>query len=412
MKKTKTVPPSTYLKATSVTAAVLAALYGVPAHADADADADSQIGLSEVTVTATRRASTAQDIPLSITAVSGDQLQQSGIQDIAGLAHSMAGVNFTDKGPFGGVNGSTLIIRGLNSEATGGQLALATPIEPPVATYVDDTPLFVNLRLQDLDHVEILRGPQALCTARGRSVARSDLCRTHPTQRGFDARVEAGASDTDHTHGPNENVNGMINIPITDTFAVRLNAGYENDAGFINAPLLYRLDSTGAPIAQQPGNLLSPPTQYSQNGINNYDYKNARVSALYKPNDDFHAQLSYYYQLSTAGGFPQAAPYFGSVANLETTDHTRGTTNDKVDVVALTLDYDLGFATLTSNSSWSEHENHTSTDLTNLYSSFGFYSSLYGANPRVLVTGTTSSATSPGPKKSAWRRRQEDSSTG
>jgi len=60
----------------------------------------------------------AQDLPISITAVTGAALDQAGIQDIAGLAHSMAGVNFTDKGPFGGVNGSTLIIRGLNSEAT------------------------------------------------------------------------------------------------------------------------------------------------------------------------------------------------------------------------------------------------------------------------------------------------------
>ena len=101
MKKTRTVPPSTYLKATSVTAAVLAALYGAPAHAD------DENGLSEVTVTATRRVATAQDIPLSITAVSGEQLEESGIQDISALAHSMAGVSFTDKGPFGGVNGST-----------------------------------------------------------------------------------------------------------------------------------------------------------------------------------------------------------------------------------------------------------------------------------------------------------------
>jgi iron complex outermembrane recepter protein len=380
VKKTKIILPSRYLKATTVTAAVLTALYGAPAHADDEG------GLSEVTVTATRRVTTAQDIPLSITAVSGEQLQENGIQDISALAHSMAGVSFTDKGPFGGVNGSTLIIRGLNSEATGGQLALATPIEPPVATYVDDTPLFVNLRLQDLDHVEILRGPQGTLYGSGSLGGTIRFVQNAPDTRAFDARVEVGASDTDHTHGPNESVNGMINIPVTDTFAVRMNAGYENDAGFINAPQLYRLDSSGAPLAAQPGNLLSPPQQYSQNGINGYDYKNARISALYKPNDEFHAQLSYYYQLSTAGGFPQAAPSLG-LDNLATVDRTRASTNDKVDVVALTLDYDMGFATLTSNSSWSHHDNHTSSDLTNLYSYFPFYPSLYGANPRVLVTG-------------------------
>jgi iron complex outermembrane recepter protein len=144
---------------TSLTAAVLAAIYGTHARADADAD-ENGMSLQEVVVTATRRAATAQDIPLSITAVTGTELEQSGIEDISALAHSMAGVNYTDKGPFGGVNGSTLIIRGLNSEGTAGQEALASPVVPPVATYVDDTPLFVNLRLQDMDHVEILRGPQ------------------------------------------------------------------------------------------------------------------------------------------------------------------------------------------------------------------------------------------------------------
>src|ERR1700693_2497740 len=111
---------------TSLTAAVLSALYGevaraVPAGAEDNA-------LQEVVVTATRRALSAQDVPISITAISGASLEQAGIQDIAGLAHSMAGVNFTDKGPFGGVNGSTLIIRGFNSEGTGGQLALVSPV--------------------------------------------------------------------------------------------------------------------------------------------------------------------------------------------------------------------------------------------------------------------------------------------
>ena len=124
MKKTRTLQPCAYLKVTSVTAAVLAALYGAPAHAD-DAD-NNDSGLEEVTVSATRRVTTAQDIPLSITAVTGATLEKAGIEDIAGLAHSMAGVNFTDKGPFGGVNGSTLIIRGLNSEATAGQIGRAS----------------------------------------------------------------------------------------------------------------------------------------------------------------------------------------------------------------------------------------------------------------------------------------------
>lgn len=423
MKKTKTVPPSTYLKATSVTAAVLAALYGMPAHADADADGDSQIGLSEVTVTATRRVATAQDIPLSITAVSGATLEKEGVQDIAGLAHTMAGVNFTDKGPFGGVNGSTLIIRGLNSEATAGQLALASPVIPPVATYVDDTPLFVNLRLQDLDHVEILRGPQGTLYGSGSLGGTIRFVQNAPDPSAFDAKVEAGLSKTDHTHALNEDITGILNLPITETFAIRLNAGWTDDAGFINQPNLYRLDAGGVPVSSQPltpGNPVGvdpaiPPAKWSKDGVNTYEYRNVRLAALWKPNDDFKAQLSYYYQRAAAGGFPYVAtqsaaynkwispntqlpgtnlipqlydsPVPGGAGRLSSATNSLEGTSDSVNLVALEADYDLGFATLTSSSSWARHDNSTDADLTALYTNFYFYQNFYGQNPRSFVQG-------------------------
>ena len=224
----------------TLTAAVLTALYGAPALAEEDA-------LQEVVVTATRRAVSAQDLPISITAVTGAALDAGGITDISGLAHSMAGVNVTDKGPFGGVNGATLIIRGLNSEATGGQVALATPIVPPVATYVDDTALFVNLRLDDLDHLEILRGPQGTLYGSGALGGTIRFVQIAPDPSGFDAKVEAGLSKTQHTHAMNEDIKGMLNLPLSDTLAVRLNASWTDDAGFINQPNLYVLDASGAP---------------------------------------------------------------------------------------------------------------------------------------------------------------------
>ncbi len=367
---------------TTVTAAVLTALYGEAASGTAVDDN----ALAEVVVTATRRAVSAQDLPISITAVSGAALQQQGIDDIAGLAHSMAGVDFTDKGPFGGVNGATLVIRGLNSEATGGQVALATPIIPPVATYVDDTPLFVNLRLLDLDHVEVLRGPQGTLYGSGSLGGTIRFVQNAPDLSGFDARAEVGLSKTAHTHALNEDVNTMLNLPLSETVAVRLNASWTDEAGFINQPNLYVLDATAAPVAAQPGNLLSAPKTYSKDGTNSYGYRTARIAALFKPNDEFHAQLSYYYQVSGADGFPYASPQYGLSA-LSSTDHTQATTFDKVDLFALTLEGDLGFATLTSNTSWAHHNNQSSSDLTSLYDNFSFYSSLYGANPRVLVTG-------------------------
>jgi iron complex outermembrane receptor protein len=407
-------PIPRFQKVTSLTAAVLAAIYGTHARADADAD-ENGMSLQEVVVTATRRAATAQDIPLSITAVTGTELEQSGIEDISALAHSMAGVNYTDKGPFGGVNGSTLIIRGLNSEGTAGQLALASSVVPPVATYVDDTPLFVNLRLQDLDHVEILRGPQGTLYGSGSLGGTIRFVQNAPDPSAFDARAEVGISDTEHTHAPNENVNGMLNLPVNDTLAVRVNAGWSYDAGFINQPNLYRLNAAGAPISAEPGNDFSPPVKYAQDGVNHYEYRSARIAALWKPNEAFHAQLTYYYQLATAGGFPSIAtspaaynmpispanqlpgtdllpqlynaPVPGGAGELSSATNSLEGTNDKVDLGALAMEYDFGFATLTSDTSWAHHNNHTSDDLTALYSNFFFYQNYYGQNPRTFVQG-------------------------
>jgi len=389
---------------TSVTAAVLTALYGVPAIADDNA-------LQEVVVTASRRSVSAQDLPISITAITGDTLEQAGIQDISGLAHSVAGVNYTDKGPFGGVNGSTLIIRGLNSEATAGQLALASPVVPPVATYVDETPLFVNLRLQDLDHVEILRGPQGTLYGSGSLGGTIRFVQNAPDPTGFDAKGEVGLSKTEHTHALNEDISGMVNLPLSDTFAVRLNASWTDEAGFINQPNLYVLDGSGVPVATDPSHpLTSAPEKYSQNGVNSYEYRSARVSALWKPSDEFKAQLSYYYQVASAGGFPYVAtsslaynqpiastnpypqqmynsPVPAGVDTLSSATNSLENTKDKVDLVALTLEYDMGFATMTSSSSFAHHNNQTNSDLTALYTNFFFWQPYYGNNPRSFVQG-------------------------
>ena len=406
----------------SAAAAVLTALHGAPATADESGNGPAATAtLEEVIVTATRRAVSAQELPISITAVTGATLDQAGIEDVAQLAHSMAGVNVTDKGPFGGVNGSTLIIRGLNSEQTAGQLALATPVVPPVATYVDDTPLFFNLRLQDLDRVEVLRGPQGTLYGSGSLGGTIRYVLNAPDPSGFDAKSELGISDTEHTHAPNEEASGMLNLPLSDTFAVRVNAGWSYDAGYINQPNLYVLDSFGAPLPAQPGNVFSPPVKYGEDGTNTYQYRNARISALWKPNEEFHAQLSYFYQLATANGFPYAAtssaaynqpispatqlpcaipctnpapvsqlynsPVPAGVDSLSNADNSLEGAHDAVDLFALTLEYDLGFATLTSNTSWAHHLNRSSDDLTAVYTNFSFYQSIYGQDPRSFVVG-------------------------
>src|SRR5208282_407850 len=111
----------------------------------------------------------------------------AGIEDMGALAHSMAGIDFVDKGPFSGVSGANIVIRGLNSDNTGFLPGAASPVVPAVATYVDDTPLFVNLRLEDLDRVEVLRGPQGTLYGSGSLGGTIRYVLNQPDLSGFDA---------------------------------------------------------------------------------------------------------------------------------------------------------------------------------------------------------------------------------
>jgi iron complex outermembrane receptor protein len=404
-------------QATSLTAAVLTALYGPCAVADNSNSPDDTGGLtlSEVTVTATRRAVSAQDLPISITAVTGEELEQAGIEDVGALAHSMAGIDFIDKGPLSGISGANLIIRGLNSDNTAFLPAEATPVVPAVSTYVDDTPLFVNLRLDDLDRVEVLRGPQGTLYGSGSLGGTVRYVQNAPNLSGFDAKIQAGMSDTDDTGAPNADVRAMLNLPLTDTFAIRVNGAWTYDAGYINEPNLYAMNSAGVPLSAQPGNLFSPPAIYDKSHTNDYQYKSARVAALWQPNDALQARLSYYYQLGTAGGFPYVATsslaytqpiapltqYLGppnelqlypatvpsGAGRLSSADNGLDSTRDEVNVAALSLEYDVGFATFTSSSSWAHHVNESLLDETAEYVNFGFYQSAYGQNPRTFTEG-------------------------
>lgn len=106
--------------------------------------------LEEVMVTATRRAESAQDIPYNITAVSGDDLEKANIREVAELMRTLPGVQYIDRDWRSGgvVNG--ILMRGVNIDA-GAQGDVQLSAAPPVATYLNNTPLFVPLSLRDIE---------------------------------------------------------------------------------------------------------------------------------------------------------------------------------------------------------------------------------------------------------------------
>jgi iron complex outermembrane recepter protein len=370
----------------SIAAAVLTSLSCARVSVAADVPNTGEVQLQEVIVTATRHETSVQDVPYSISAVTGATLESQGVVDIAGLASSMPGMVYTDKGPYGGVSGANLIMRGLNSNPTF-QLYLPNSVVPPVATYVDDTPLFVNLRLEDLNRVEVLRGPQGTLYGSGSLGGTVRFIQNAPDPHAFEAKVDAGMSSTYRARSLNYDVDAVLNVPLSPTFALRIAGSYSDQAGYIDQPNLYELNASGAPIPRNPVDLFSAPLTEVARATNNYGYRTARVAALWQPDEGFQMALNYYHQLAEGGGFPYNSPLIYGAHSLDSADNIREPINDTVDLVALTAKADLGFARLTSSSSWFRHHNDTTSDLSALYENFASYSAYYGSNPRALFVG-------------------------
>src|SRR4029077_7693039 len=176
--------------------------------------------LQEILITAEKRASTVQDTPISMTALSGDLMREQGIASLNDVIQAVPGISVRTAGP-----GQTeLEMRGLSS--SGGAA-------PTVGFYLDDYPLsppaaalngkvVVDPDLYDLNRVEVLRGPQGTLYGSGSMGGTLKLVTNAPQLNSFQASAEAIASGTDGG-GFNRGGSFMLNVPlVNDALALRV----------------------------------------------------------------------------------------------------------------------------------------------------------------------------------------------
>ena len=353
---------------------------------------DSTVGsgvqtIEEVTVTATRRTQSILDVPINITAVSGETLDERGITDMARLAQSVPGIAYVDKGVRNGLANNSIVFRGLN--ATRSEVSSVPNLAvSPVATYVNDSPLFVNLRLKDIKSIEVLRGPQGTLYGSGSLGGTVRILQNKPDFDGFEARLDAGVTSPDDSDEIGFNVDGLVNIALSDTFAIRANVGREERAGFIDIPNRYARDANGIPVPSDPADVVgSSATVAPGKNVNDDEFTNARISARWAPNYAFDATFSFHYQETESSGTQQISPYlFG---DDRTVGHvTDSPYEDETKLLSLEAEYDFGFATLTSSTTYYESEVRSQNDTTGLYTTFPFYAAYYGSSPRPTIDVT------------------------
>jgi iron complex outermembrane receptor protein len=315
-----------------------------PAQAqDTSSDqAQQDAAQNEIIVTAQRREQLLVDVPQSISVVSGDTLEQQGARSFLDYAQLIPGLSLTQDNP-----GETrLILRGIN---TGG-------VSSTVAVYVDDVPFGASGSLSnsgilagdfdtfDVARVEVLKGPQGTLYGTNALGGVSKFITALPSTTQFEMRAQAGIEDT--RFGELGYLgNAMINVPLGDTLAFRASGYFKRNGGYIDVP-----------------------ARGGEN-VNRTDSYGVRASLLFTPSDNFSVRL------------------FGLMQNIE----TDSTSNFAVDPVTLrpidpvtgeqlskadrrgyeripefnridyrlysgTINYDFGFANLTSITSYSEQK--------------------------------------------------------
>jgi iron complex outermembrane receptor protein len=188
-------------------------------------------GLSEITVTAEKYESTIQETPISISALSGAQLQEQGITSVEEVARSVPGMSVRSAGP------------GLTEYDARG-LASNGGAAPTVGFYLDEVPLsppalsqsgkvVIDPGLYDVDRVEVLRGPQGTLYGSGSMGGTVKLVTAQPKLNQFEGSAQVTGSQTEGGGG-NASGNLMLNLPIGDMFALRLVGGDTYRSGWIN----------------------------------------------------------------------------------------------------------------------------------------------------------------------------------
>ena len=190
-----------------------------PDGSDNTATPDLQLG--EIVVTAQKRSEKLFDVPISITAVSAAQLNQTASKNLEELQGVIPGVTIPAATAYGG---SSIVIRGTSGSGTFLE-------DDPVAVYVDGIYQPSNSRfgvsdLTDITSVEVVRGPQG--TLQGRNAtAGAILVRTADPSATLDGFVRGSvATPTEYR------IEGGISLPLTDTFRVRLSADHFEQDGW------------------------------------------------------------------------------------------------------------------------------------------------------------------------------------
>lgn len=307
------------------------------------AAASEASGPDDIVVTATRRSESVRDIPISISALSEEQLQEAGALEAKDVARLVPGLAYTE------VNSgqAVLAVRGVQTSA------VFSNLQQPVALYYDDVPVLdlvipwsvPQLRLFDVDRVEVLRGPQGTLFGAGALSGAIRVINSKPNLSEYQAAVDGTLTITEGG-GIGSSANVMVNAPlVTDRLAVRAVGHVDHSPGWVDNSAL------------------------ADNETNRGKSYGGRVALTWKPTDNFELVGTAAQEVNR----PHDSAYVLYGSGSDISDFRVRTFNtDNLKILNLNATYSMPWATLTSSTSYLTRRAHSSMDFS------GFANALTG----------------------------------
>ncbi len=317
-------------------ALVFAILFAGRAAAAEASDNNTEAVLEEITVTASKRGlQTLQDVPMTITALSGDTIEAMGADNFTDFARVVPGLTFQDQGP----GDKFYIIRGLQSKgkATTGVYYDETVVTSSTQTDGDGGGRQPDIKLVDIERIEVLRGPQGTLYGSSSMGGTLRFITRKPNAEEFSANIDITGSSTS-SGGDNWAVNGMLNFPLVeDKLALRVVGWTRNESGFVDNIRLGNSD------------------------INTERTDGGRATARWYASEDLTLTASATYQDMELGGRQR---YYPDDGDLQQTSNTVEPWEEELQIYNLTAEYDFGSADLLATVSLFERDLSLAFDTT------------------------------------------------
>lgn len=314
--------------------------------------------LSEIVVTAEKREEKLQDVPVPVTVINGQALvdrNQLRLQDyytaVPGLSVT-AGNSSSDPG--------SISIRGITTGPN---------TNPSVGIEVDDVPfgssgqygggnLSPDIDPSDLSRVEVLRGPQGTLYGASSLGGLIKFVTIDPSVDRVSGRVEAGTSGVYNGTEPGYNFRAAVNVPLSDTFAIRASAFTRDDPGYIDNPVTHA------------------------DSVNESHVSGGRLAAIWLPTADFTLKLSALYQKFTSDGVSEVDAGLRDLQQDYLPGCCKG--NGTIQAYSATMTGKVGDINVTALSGYNVRQGHYTFDTSSQFN--GLTLPLYGVAGSVYAS--------------------------